>query len=55
MRSSSAAIGLARPPTWSRWTLQPGDTVESIMERLHPLEHRMLAGGIMRWVYERQR
>lgn len=33
--------------------LQPGDTVESIMERLHPLEHRMLAGGIMRWVYER--
>lgn len=35
--------------------LQPGDTVESIMERLHPLEHRMLAGGIMRWVYERQR
>lgn len=33
--------------------IQPGDTVESIMERLHPLEHRMLAGGIMRWVYER--
>lgn len=29
------------------------DTLESIMERLHPLEHRMLAGGIMRWVYER--
>lgn len=33
--------------------IQPGDTVETIMERLHPLEHRMLAGGIMRWVYER--
>jgi phosphoribosylglycinamide formyltransferase 1 len=33
--------------------LQPGDTVETIMERLHPLEHRMLAAGIMRWVYER--
>lgn len=33
--------------------LQPGDTEASIMERLHPLEHRMLAGGIMRWVYER--
>jgi phosphoribosylglycinamide formyltransferase-1 len=33
--------------------VQPGDTVETIMERLHPLEHRMLAGGIMRWVYER--
>jgi phosphoribosylglycinamide formyltransferase-1 len=31
----------------------PGDTEASIMERLHPLEHRMLAGGIMRWVYER--
>jgi phosphoribosylglycinamide formyltransferase-1 len=29
------------------------DTVDTIMERLHPLEHRMLAGGIMRWVYER--
>lgn len=33
--------------------IEPGDTQESIMERLHPLEHRMLAGGIMRWVYER--
>lgn len=31
----------------------PGDTEETIMDRLHPLEHRMLAGGIMRWVYER--
>lgn len=33
--------------------LVEGDTEASIMERLHPLEHRMLAGGIMRWVYER--
>jgi phosphoribosylglycinamide formyltransferase-1 len=33
--------------------LLDGDTEASIMERLHPLEHRMLAGGIMRWVYER--
>jgi phosphoribosylglycinamide formyltransferase-1 len=33
--------------------LLEGDTEASIMERLHPLEHRMLAGGIMRWVYER--
>jgi phosphoribosylglycinamide formyltransferase-1 len=32
--------------------LQSGDTQETIMERLHPLEHRVLAGGIMRWVYE---
>jgi phosphoribosylglycinamide formyltransferase-1 len=33
--------------------LHEGDTRESIMERLHPLEHRVLSGGIMRWVYER--
>lgn len=33
--------------------IAPGDTEESIMQRLHPLEHRILAGGIMRWVYER--
>jgi phosphoribosylglycinamide formyltransferase-1 len=33
--------------------LLAGDTMETIMERLHPLEHRILAGGIMRWVYER--
>jgi phosphoribosylglycinamide formyltransferase-1 len=33
--------------------IQTGEKIESIMERLHPLEHRILAGGIMRWVYER--
>jgi phosphoribosylglycinamide formyltransferase-1 len=33
--------------------LASGDTQERVMERLHPLEHRVLAGGIMRWVYER--
>jgi phosphoribosylglycinamide formyltransferase-1 len=33
--------------------LLEGDTRETVMERLHPLEHRVLAGGIMRWVYER--
>jgi len=33
--------------------IEANDTLETIMERLHPLEHRMLAGGIMRWVYER--
>lgn len=33
--------------------LQPGETQERIMERLHPIEHRVLAGGIMRWVFER--
>lgn len=33
--------------------LADGETEASVMERLHPLEHRVLAGGIMRWVYER--
>jgi phosphoribosylglycinamide formyltransferase-1 len=33
--------------------LQSGDTQASVMQRLRPLEHRVLAGGIMRWVYER--
>lgn len=33
--------------------LRENDTRETIMQRLHPLEHRVLAGGIMRWVYER--
>jgi phosphoribosylglycinamide formyltransferase-1 len=33
--------------------LLEGDTQEAIMERLHPIEHRTLASGIMRWVYER--
>jgi phosphoribosylglycinamide formyltransferase-1 len=30
-----------------------GEPHDTIMARLHPLEHRVLAGGIMRWVYER--
>lgn len=33
--------------------VRAGETQEAIMERLHPLEHRVLAGAIMRWVYER--
>ena len=33
--------------------VRDGETEETIMERLHPLEHRVLAGGVMRWVYER--
>ncbi len=33
--------------------ITPGETQKEILERLHPLEHRVLAGGIMRWVYER--
>ena len=33
--------------------LARGETQAEVMERLHPLEHRVLAGGIMRWVYER--
>lgn len=33
--------------------LNAGETEAAILERLHPLEHRVLAGGILRWVYER--
>ncbi len=33
--------------------LENGESRTAIMERLHPLEHRVLAGGIMRWLYER--
>jgi phosphoribosylglycinamide formyltransferase-1 len=33
--------------------LADGQAKAMIMQRLHPLEHRVLAGGIMRWVYER--
>jgi phosphoribosylglycinamide formyltransferase-1 len=33
--------------------IAPGEAEEAVMERLHPLEHRILAGGIMRWIYER--
>lgn len=33
--------------------IQAGETQEKIMERLHPVEHRVVSGGIMRWVYER--
>lgn len=29
-----------------------GEKFEQVMERLHALEHRVLAGGIMRWVFE---
>lgn len=29
-----------------------GEPIDAVMERLHPLEHRVLTGGIMRWVYE---
>lgn len=30
-----------------------GETEQAIMQRLHPLEHTVLARGIMRWIYER--
>ncbi len=40
---------LARKPL----SLNPGETEEGILERLHPLEHQVLAGAIMRWTYER--
>jgi phosphoribosylglycinamide formyltransferase-1 len=31
----------------------PGEDAAAILERLHPIEHRVLTSGIMRWVYER--
>ncbi|HEY8315034.1 MAG TPA: formyltransferase family protein [Candidatus Baltobacteraceae bacterium] len=31
----------------------PGEEEASVIERLHPIEHRVLTGGIMRWVFER--
>jgi folate-dependent phosphoribosylglycinamide formyltransferase PurN len=31
----------------------PGETLEAVMERLHPIEHRLVTAGIMRWLYER--
>lgn len=34
-------------------SIRQGDTFSAVMDRLHPLEHRVLSGGIMRWVYER--
>lgn len=40
---------LARKPL----ALNPGETEEAILKRLHPLEHQVLALAIMRWVYER--
>jgi phosphoribosylglycinamide formyltransferase-1 len=33
--------------------LNAGDTEEGVLQRLHPLEHQVVAGAIMRWVYER--
>lgn len=33
--------------------IESGEGQEALAARLHPLEHRVLAGGIMRWVYER--
>jgi len=33
--------------------VENGEKEADVMERLHPLEHRVLGGAIMRWVYER--
>jgi phosphoribosylglycinamide formyltransferase-1 len=44
-----------RGPVFARKPLRvhSGEPQERVMERLHPLEHRVLASGILRWVYER--
>lgn len=48
-------LGTDRGPVLVRRPLaiEPGETCETLAARLHPLEHRVLAGGIMRWIYER--
>ena len=33
--------------------VENGEAEAEVMDRLHPLEHRVLTGAIMRWVYER--
>ncbi|MGZ3504502.1 MAG: GNAT family N-acetyltransferase [Vulcanimicrobiaceae bacterium] len=33
--------------------VRPNEEEAEIMARLHPIEHRVLTGGIMRWVFER--
>ncbi len=40
---------LARRPL----SIDPGEAESQIMERLHPLEHEVLAAGIRRWSFER--
>jgi phosphoribosylglycinamide formyltransferase-1 len=40
---------LARKPL----RVQPGEEEASVMERLHPVEHRLVTGAIKRWLYER--
>jgi phosphoribosylglycinamide formyltransferase-1 len=30
----------------------PGEEIDALRARLHPLEHSVLRGGIMRWVFE---
>jgi phosphoribosylglycinamide formyltransferase 1 len=32
---------------------EPGESHDALLDRLHPVEHRVLAGGIRRWVFER--
>ncbi|HET7813802.1 MAG TPA: GNAT family N-acetyltransferase [Candidatus Baltobacteraceae bacterium] len=32
--------------------IAPGEDAAAVMQRLHPLEHITLSGGIMRWVFE---
>jgi phosphoribosylglycinamide formyltransferase-1 len=33
--------------------IAPHEDEAAVMERLHPIEHRVLLGGIMRWIFER--
>ncbi len=44
-----------RGPVLTRKPLRvvPGEAEASVMERLHPIEHRLVASAILRWLYER--
>jgi phosphoribosylglycinamide formyltransferase-1 len=44
-----------RGPVIARKPLRvsPGETQEGVMQRLHPVEHELVATAIRRWIYER--
>ncbi len=48
-RDTDRGAVLVRKPL----VVRPGENTDALMKRLHPLEHAVLRGGIMRWVFER--
>jgi phosphoribosylglycinamide formyltransferase-1 len=53
--SHTVSLDADRGPVLVRKPLHVGANAEltAVMQRLHPLEHQVLASGIMRWVFER--